>query len=574
MDHQLQLVLIIALLLAGIIYEQRRASALFALAALSCYALDLVDTTKLLGVLTNQGVITLSLLLIASFALERTEFISIASRKLFSRKPKHIKVNALSLTAVLSSILSNTAVVAAFLSPIQRNSKLAPSKLLIPLSYISIAGGTLTLVGTSTNLIINAQMVEVGMDSLGFFDFTLIGLAAVAAVSLAMLIIHRFLPSTWPLTTEDSHYFVEAIVSKDSPLIGRNVEENGLRTLEHFFLAEIIREGRLITPVRPYHHIREGDLLLFSGQVSKLDSLAIVEGIEIFAHREGYPTDNLVDTLIKPGSILVGKTLRNTGFRSRFDAAVVAIRRQGETLSGKLGEVKLRAGDVLTLATGEDFQSRPNLQRNFFVLSDVATEKVITGWRQLLAIGGFICALAYSITTGVPLIKPLIFFIAALLVTRTLATNDIKQRFPYELIGIVLGALIIAAAFSSTGLSASIATTAHNALEDKAPWIALLGVYLIALITTELITNNAAAAMVFPVALGVAEGLGLNAMPFIMATAFAASGSFISPFGYQTNLMVFNAGQYKLKHFLMCGVPTSLLYGTAVLMVIPMVFPF
>ncbi|MEQ3695727.1 MAG: SLC13 family permease [Pseudomonadales bacterium] len=574
MDHQLQLVLIIALLLAGIIYEQRRASALFALAALSCYALDLVDTTKLLGVLTNQGVITLALLLIASFALERTEFISIASRKLFSRKPKHIKVSALSLTAVLSSILSNTAVVAAFLSPIQRNSKLAPSKLLIPLSYISIAGGTLTLVGTSTNLIINAQMVEVGMGSLGFFDFTLIGLAAVAAVALAMLIIHRFLPSTWPLTTEDSHYFVEAIVSKESPLIGRNVEENGLRTLEHFFLAEIIREGRLITPVRPYHHIREGDLLLFSGQVSKLDSLAIVEGIEIFAHREGYPTDNLVDTLIKPGSILVGKNLRTTGFRSRFDAAVVAIRRQGETLSGKLGEVKLRAGDVLTLATGEDFQSRPNLQRNFFVLSDVATEKVITGWRQLLALGGFIGALAYSITTGVPLIKPLIFYIAALLVTRTLATNDIKQRFPYELIGIVLGALIIAAAFSSTGLSASIATAAHTALENKAPWIALLGVYLIALITTELITNNAAAAMVFPVALGVAEGLGLNAMPFIMATAFAASGSFISPFGYQTNLMVFNAGQYKLKHFLMCGVPTSLLYGTAVLLVIPMVFPF
>lgn len=574
MDQQLQLILIIFALLAGILIEQRRAPAFFALAALACYALDLVNTEKLLSVLTNQGVITLALLLVGSFALERTEFISIASRKLFSRKPKHIKVSALSLTAFLSSILSNTAVVAAFLSPIQRNTKLAPSKLLIPLSYISIAGGTLTLIGTSTNLIINAQVVEAGMAPLGFFDFTLVGLGALVAVAIAVITTQRLLPTKWPLKQNEEHYFVEARVTENSPLIGHSVEENGLRTLEHFFLAEIIREGHLISPVRPYHHIRAGDLLLFSGQVSKLDSLALVDGIEIFAHREGYPTENLVEVLIKPGSILVGKTLRSTSFRSRFDAAVVAIRRQGETISGKLGETRLRAGDFLTLATGEDFNARPNLLRNFFILSDVETEKVITGWRQIVALGGFITAVGYSIISGEPLIKPMIFYVMALLVTRTLATNDIKHRFPFDLISIVLGALIIAATFANTGLSTSIANAAHTALADKELWVALLGIYLITLITTELITNNAAAAMVFPVTLGVAEGLGVSPVPFIMATAFAASGSFISPFGYQTNLMVFNAGYYKLKHFLFCGIPTSICYGTAVLLLIPMVFPF
>ena len=574
MDQQLQLVCIIALLLCGIIYEQRRAPALFILGALACYALTLVSTDRFLGVLTNQGVITLALLLTSSFALERTEFVTIVSRKLFSRKPKHIKISALSLTAVLSSILSNTAVVAALLSPIKRNTKVAPSKLLIPLSYISIAGGTLTLVGTSTNLIVNAQVIELGMPSLGFFDFTLVGLAALAAVSLAMIVVNRLLPTEWPKGDEEEHYFVEAHVTPDSPLIGKSVEDGGLRALEYFFLAEIIRGGRLITPVRPYHHIREGDLLLFSGQVSQLDSLAIVEGIEIFAHREGYPTANLVEVLIRPNSILVGKTLKLTKFRSRFDAAVVAIRRQGETISGRLGDTTLRAGDFLTLATGEDFRSRQNLLRNFFILSDVATERVIKGWRQLLTFGGFFAALGYSIVTSEPLIKPLIFYVTALLLSRTLSTNDIKHRFPFDLIAIVLGALIIAAAFSSTGLSDTIAAAAHSALQHQALWIALLGVYLITLLTTELITNNAAAAMMFPVAVGVAEGLGVNHMPFIMATAFAASGSFISPFGYQTNLMVFNAGQYKLKHFMYCGVPTSLCYGTAVLVTIPMVFPF
>jgi di/tricarboxylate transporter len=313
---------------------------------------------------------------------------------------------------------------------------------------------------------------------------------------------------------------------------------------------------------------------MFSGQVSKLDSLATIEGIEIFAHREGYPTENLVEVLVKPGSQLVGKTMQQMRFRSRFDAAAVAVRRQGEMISGKLGEIRIRPGDFLVLATGPDFNRHNNLTRNFYILSDVETEKTITGWRQILTLGGFVGILAYSIITNTPLLKPLIFFVTVLLLTKTLATNDIKQRFPYELIGIILGALVIAAAFSNTGLSASVAELARDALEGQSLFVALVGIYLLTLVTTELITNNAAAAMVFPVALGVADGLGASPMPFIMAVAFAASGSFISPFGYQTNLMVFNAGQYKLKHFFFVGVPTSICYSAAVLWAIPLVFPF
>lgn len=574
MHPQLLLIVIIACVLIGILIWQRRASAFFATGALACYALDLVDTQRFLGVLTNQGVITLTLLLVISFALERTQLLGHASRTLFSKSPKYIKLSAFSLTAFLSSILSNTAVVAALLSPVQNNKRIAPTQLLIPLSYISIAGGTLTLVGTSTNLIVNAQVIESGMPSLGFFDFTLIGLAGLAAVSFVVLFISKLLPENWPLKQAEEHYFVEAQLSEDSNLHGKTIEEAGLRTLEHFFLAEIVRNGRLITPVRPWHELKTGDRLMFSGQVSKLDSLATIEGIEIFAHREGYPTENLVEVLVKPGSQLVGKTMQQMRFRSRFDAAAVAVRRQGEMISGKLGEIRIRPGDFLVLATGPDFNDRPNLLRNFYILSDVETEKTITGWRQILTLGGFVGILAYSIITNTPLLKPLIFFVTVLLLTKTLATNDIKQRFPYELIGIILGALVIAAAFTNTGLSASVAELAKDALEGQSMFVALVGIYLLTLITTELITNNAAAAMVFPVALGVADGLGASPMPFIMAVAFAASGSFISPFGYQTNLMVFNAGQYKLKHFFFVGVPTSLCYSAAVLWAIPMVFPF
>lgn len=574
MDQKLQLIAIILAVLVGIIAQQRRAPAFFALGALACYGLDLVSTDNFLGVLTNQGVITLTLLLISSFALERTELLSLGSRKLFAAKPKFIKLTTFSATAFLSSILSNTAVVAALLNPIQRNRRIAPTKLFIPLSYISIAGGTLTLVGTSTNLIVNAQVVESGLEPLKFFDFTLVGLAAVTAVAVAVIIIGFLLPERWPLKQTEEQYFVEAEVSSESPLVGQTVEEAGLRTLENFFLAEIVRDGRLITPVRPWHELKEGDQLMFSGEISKLDSLAIIDGLEIFAHREGYPTENLVEVLVRPGSILVGKTMKQIRFRSRFDAAAVAIRRQGETISGKLGQVFLRSGDLLVLATGPDFNDRPNLLRNFYILSDVVTEKVISGWKQVVTLGGFVGVLAYSIIFDEPLIKPLIFYIMVLLLTRTMATNDIKQRFPYEIIGIVLGALVIATAFSATGLSATIAESAQFWLQDESLFVALIGIYIITLITTELITNNAAAAMVFPIALGVAEGLGVSPMPFIMAVAFAASGSFISPFGYQTNLMVFNAGQYKLKHFLIAGLPTSVLYSTAVLYTIPLVFPF
>jgi len=574
MNDSLILTIILVLTLVGLVKYQRAAADVFSCAALTCYALGLVTTEQMLSTVTNQGVVTLVLLLCVSFALEKTELIYSLGRGLFKGNSKMAIIKLLSSSSILSSILSNTAVVATLLQPIQRNRRLAPSKLLIPLSYISIAGGTLTLIGTSTNLIVNAQVIENDLPALGFFDFTLIGLGAVAAVSLAILITQRFLPESWEEGSDDHPYFVEAKVTEDSPLVGNTVEQNGLRALEFFFLAEIIRDGRLITPVRPYHRIKSGDRLLFSGDVSKIGTLEIIPGIELFAQKMGLATENLVEVLVKPSSILVGKSLKQVHFRARFDAAVVAVQRQGETISGKLGSIVLRAGDLLTLAMGQDFRSRPNLQRNFFVLSDLETEKVIKGWRQWLCVFGFGASLLFSVITGESLIKPLVFYIAVLIATGTLGTNDIKHRFPYELLTIVISALIIASAFVTTGLSNSIAEVSSGYLAGFSPLVALIVIYLLTLITTELITNNAAAAMMVPIGLSVAAGLGISYLPFVMAVAFAASGSFISPFGYQTNLMVFNAGHYKFKHFILCGLPTSLLYATAVILVIQLTLPF
>lgn len=559
------LIFIIILLLIALAWNPGKAHHFFLLAAMFCYVTGMLSTEEFLKSIANPGVMTLVLLLVASMALERTDLTSSLSQSLGKQSDKHLRIRLPFISAFLSSILSNTAVVATLISPLQRVKNIAPTKLLLPLSYFSIAGGTLTLIGTSTNLIVNAQVAEMGLPEIRFFDFTPFGLAALLGVFIASIISYKLLPSTWPAKEQDQDYFVEALVPEDSPLVGRSVEDNQLRHLDHFFLAEIVRDGYLISPVRPFHRIRAGDRLLFSGNIEKLDSLANIKGIKLKADEQGYPRDNLEEVMIRPGSIMNGRSLKEVMFRPRFDAVVVAIKRQGECLSGKLGQTKLKVGDILTLATGEDFHSRPNIPRNFFLLSNIEPEKVIKGRDQIITLAGFLAALAYSAFSGDSLIRPLICYLGILFALKILQGNTVRHRFPFPLIGIVLGALVIAAAFVTTGLNNIIAQWAQDSLASYPPFIAIVCVYLLTLITTELITNNAAAAMMVPVALGVAAGLNIDTFPIIMAVAFGASASFMNPFGYQTNLMVYNSGGYKLKHFITNGFITSVCYSICVL---------
>ncbi|WOH39016.1 SLC13 family permease [Thalassotalea fonticola] len=560
--------------LIGLVKYQNSPERVFAAATMACLTLSFVTTEQIFNNAINPGLITLILLINCSFAFERTSFLRLLASKLISKSASASYLKTLLTTAFASAILNNTAVVATLISPIKNNKFINPGRLLLPLSYAAILGGTLTLVGTSTNLIVNSMLIERGLPGLKFFDFTLVGLAAMGACLLVLFIRIRALPKTATDPKDDKHYFVEAEVMRESKLIGRSIEDNGLRSMDSLFLIEIIRRGHLISPVTPEEYIQPGDKLIFTGDISKVFVLQQFDGLQLFAEQDGLLRDNLTEVLIKPGSAIIGMNLKQAGFRARFDAAVVAIRREGSTLSGKLGDLVIQSGDFLVLAVGGDFVSRTNLTKNFFILTGVEPEDMLSGWRDKFTLFGFIAAISSSVVFEISLIKCLLFYMAALFAFNCLSINEIKRRFPLEIWLIVVSALTLATALESTGMSQVIADVVHGFLQDKSIMIAFVAVFLITLVLTEAVTNNAAAALIFPIAYNIALGLDANPLPFIMAVAFGASGSFISPYGYQTNVMVYNAGNYRLKDFVRVGLPISITYSAVVLYMIPLIFPF
>lgn len=568
------MIAIFVVTLVGLVKYQNKPESVFAFATLSSLLLSLVSTEQFFTNAVNPGLLTLVLLIICSYALERTSFLRLISNSLISGSVKSIYVKLLFGAAIASAFLNNTAVVATLITPIKNNKRINPSRLLLPLSYAAILGGALTLVGTSTNLIVNSMVIDQGLPSLGFFDFTLIGICVLVACLTVLFISLNALPLRDIDKQEHSQYFLEAEVATDSKLIGRTIDENGLRNLDSLFLVEVIRKGYLISPVTPDERVLAGDKLIFTGDVSKVLVLQQFDGLTLFAEQDDLLLNNLTEVLIKPGSSIIGMTLKKSGFRSRFDAAVVAIRREGGVLSGKLGELTIQSGDFLVLAVGNDFATRHNLSKNFFILSGVKPENMLSGWRDKYTLIGFVVAILSSVVLSVPLLKALLFYLAGLFIFKCLATSEVKRRIPIEIWLIVASALTLSTGIENTGLSTVIANGVEGLLTDKSVMIAFVFVFLITVVLTEVITNNAAAALIFPIAYNIALGLGVDPMPFIMAVAFGASASFISPYGYQTNVMVFNAGNYRLMDFVKVGLPVSITYCAIVIYMIPLMFPF
>lgn len=558
----------------GLLTFQRTPERVFAGAMLTCLATSFVDTADILHNAVNPGLVTLILLVLASFSFERTSMLRRLASVMISGSPFKSTLKTLLYTALSSAMMNNTAVVAALISTIKNNRLINPGKLLLPLSFAAILGGTLTLVGTSTNLIVNSMYIEQGNQSLGFADFTPIGVVALLVCLVVILIRQNTLPDIHENKANNESYLLEARVSVDSKMIGLSVEENGLRSLDSLFLVEVIRNNRLISPVAPDEIIMENDKLIFSGDVSKVLVLQQFDGLTLFAEQNGLLRDNLTEVLIKPDSAIVGKTLKKAGFRARFDAAVVAIKREGSSLSGKLGELVIKPGDFLVLAVGNDFSARTNLSKNFYILSGHKPDNMLSGWRDHLTLIGFVLTIATSVLFDISLLKCLMFYVATLIFTGCLTINEIKRRFPLEIWMIVLGALTLAKALETSGVAELIAINIEQLLQGQSAYITLAVLFVVTLLITELVTNSAAAALIFPIAYNIAIGLGVNPLPFVMAVAFAASGSFISPFGYQTNVMVYNAGNYSLKDFVRFGAPVSLAYTVVVLMLLPIVFPF
>lgn len=553
---------------------QTRTVSIFGAVLLLLVAFNLVTQKQLLSSMANPGLVTLILLFFCSFALEKTRLLKIVAAKVIVKSYHSTWLRLFGITAICSALLNNTAVVATLLSPIRNNPYHKASRLLLPLSYAAILGGTLTLIGTSTNLIVNSLFIDAAGQSLGFFSFTAIGLLLVSGCGVVLFICSRWLPNIETDQSNTAAYFIDAEIVAGSELIGRSVEHNGLRHLESLFLIEVVRNRNLISPVSPSEVLQLGDRLIFSGDITKVLQLSQFSGLALFSEQNGLLSSNLSEVVVRPESILIDKTLKKVGFRALFDAAVVAIRRDGENLSGKLGEVKICAGDFLVLAVGEDFKNRRNIAKNFIAISGVEPESRISGARAWLSVGGFIATIGLAAIGLIGLLEGLLLFLGLLIFTRCLTVNELVRRFPMSIWLIVSSAILLSHALVNSGVIELLTHWLNGGVDKEQVYVALIVIYIATWLMTELVTNNAAAALMFPVAYSVAIGFGVDIMPFIMTVAFAASGSFISPYGYQTNLMVFSAGQYRLTHFVKAGLPVSLTYALIVIATVPIFFPF
>ncbi len=549
-------------------------SYVFAGAAFIAFMAGMIELNTIAANFTNSSLLTLVLLILASSALEKTLLISWVSRSISEGHLGSVIAKLGFSTALLSSFTNNTAVVVSLIGAIKRNQQHAPSKLLIPLSYAAIFGGTLTLIGTSTNLIINSFVEDAGLPSLSFFTPTMIGLAVLVGGVLILIPLSYLLPNYDDQNQEDLPYFLESRVEPGSPLVGRTITENNLRALRKLFLAEVIRDGVSVPSVGPDFVLNAKDRLLFCGDVESVATLQEIPGLTLFGHQH-LNGQNFMEVVVSSSATFCHKTLKGSRFRDRFDAVVVAIRRGHERLEGGLGNITLAAGDTLVLVPGKRFEAERRAHRKEFVLvNDLDSSARLDANKSALVLFGFAAVIGCALLELVPIIKGLAAYLIALLAFGVIQLSELRRRFPIDIVVIVGSALSIAQLMISSGLSVRMGNMFIEAFNGWGVFGALVATYIMTLVLTELVTNNAAAALSFPIGYSMAVGYGVDPMPFIMAVLFGASASFISPYGYQTNLLVYSVGNYKLTDYVRIGVPISIVYSVLVLTLIPVFFPF
>lgn len=566
---------VIALLLAlvaGLVLSKRSPAQWFGGALLLSYLLGWLPLEGALQNFANPSLITLLLLLLVSIGIEKSQLVSWLSRG-FSGKRLSSVIARLSLSsALMSAFINNTAVVSTLMSSLRHHNHFAASKLLLPLSYSAILGGMLTLIGTSTNLIVNGFVEQSGEPALGFFDFTLLGILVLAAGTVVLVIGSHWLPDNSKNASQATPYYLTAHVRSDSQLIGKSVEQNQLRELQALFLAEIQRGPQRICPVTPETVIEAGDELRFVGDLEAVSRLQQFPGLELL--RQDQQQGELLEAVLSYSSRLVGKSLKQIRFRHEYDAVVIAVRRGHERLQGGLGDLVLHAGDVLILSVGKHFPGQHQLSQEFIYVNGLAISTPLSKKRSHWVLLGFVAVLALSVFDIVPLIKSLPVLLLAYVAGGAVTVNEIKNRFPLELWLIVGSAIGLAQLMIQTGVAGQVAAGLITLVDGSGAYGALIAVFIATWLFTELVTNNAAAALTFPIAYAIAQNLGVDPVPFFMAVAFGASASFISPFGYQTNLMVYSAGNYQLRDYIRLGVPMALVYGAVVLIFLPLIYPF
>lgn len=549
--------------------------------------LGIVTPAQALVGFSNEGMLTVGALYIVATGLKETGGVQLIIQKLLN-KPNGIRsIQARIITPIMgmSAFLNNTPIVASFIPALQewgRKYRVPVSKLLIPLSYAAILGGTCTLIGTSTNLIINGLLISEKNVYLNLFEPAYIGVPiAVAGFIYLITFGRKLLPdisSAYSSFENTREYTIEMILKPGSPIENSTVEEAGLRHLPGLFLVEIIRDGAIMAAAEPDEVLLGGDRLIFTGLVDSIIDLQSMQGLEpatdqVFKLDTPRRDRHLIEAVVSQTNPLNGKSIKDGEFRNRFGAVVVAVSRKGERIEKKVGDIVLNTGDILLMEAPRDFMQRYKYSSDFLLVSTLSNKGTLNYQKSSWAwtILGVMVLLA---TLNILSMFQASFLAAgAMVITGCVSVNDARSSIDWQVLIVIASALGIGNALQVTGVAESLAGTFIGFAGDQ-PYLALIAVYLVTWMLTELITNNAAAVLIFPFALSIATSLDVNYMPYVMTIMFAASASFATPIGYQTNLMVYGAGGYRFSDFLKIGLPLNLIVAIITILLVPVVWPF
>ncbi len=545
---------------------------------------------------SNQAVITIAVLFILSHALQKSGILEYGVVRLnkLTERSKLLGLTVFLITvAFASAFVNNTAIVAIFIPltiRLAQKYNLSPSKLLIPLSYIAIMGGTLTLVGTSTNLLVNSIYVNTTMaEPLGMFEFSRYGIFILLIGLLYIIFAVPFILPSRTVTsslTQSYHmggYLTELKVAEESPLVGRTFMERSINKNYDITVLDIIREGMVISKNIRNTIIHPGDVLFVRGSLENFLRMKEVEKVtmltdEKLTQAELIHDDNtLVECLLTQQSELVGKSLMEINFRRRFGSFILAIRREGAILRRKIAHVMLRAFDTLLVYGPRDKIKELSESGNFIVLGEIEAtlQKNRFWWVSLVVI---ISAVFLAALGLVPILKGALVGMIILLVLRVISTNEAYQTINWQVIVLIAALIPIGIVIQKSGTAEWLATAMNNVVEqfDPAlrPVVMVSLIYLMTMILTEMASNAATAIIMTPIAISAAMQIGLDPKPFIFSVCFAASASFITPIGYQTNLMVYGPGGYKFSDYVKVGLPLAIFLWIMATFLIPVLWPF
>jgi di/tricarboxylate transporter len=554
--------------------------------AVAVLVLGVIEPEQAFSGFSNSAPITVAALYVLAAGIEKTGALTPVMQSTLGDRGWYRRplIRTLVPTVGASAFLNNTPIVAMLIPQVTAWASrrgVSVSKLLMPVSFAAVLGGLITVIGTSTNLVVSGQMGSLGLREIGFFEIGRLGLPIALVGLIAVIVLApRVLPARRSaraeMEEEGRRFSVEMIVEEGGPIDGKTVEQARLRHLSGLFLASVDRGDTTIAPVRPETVLRGGNRLHFVGSIDKVVDLQEMRGLRS-AELEHVldledPSVRYFEAVVGSRSPLVGSTLRDTGFRSTYQAAVLGIHRSGHLVEGRLGTEKVRVGDTLILVSDPGFRDRWRDRADFLLVAEVDGTPPVATSKAWIPVGLLVAVVVLAATGIFPILEGALVAAVLLVASRVLTPLEARRAIDIEVIVVIASAFGLAAAMEASGLASTVATGLVEVFGGFGERGVLLGLVLATMILTELVTNNAAALLMLPVAVGAATASGLDPRGAAIAVAVSASASFLSPIGYQTNMMVYGPGGYRFSDYARLGWILSLIVIVSTVLLVPVLW--